>query len=1477
MSTKAALKAAKQAIDREDWTEAETQAKTVLASDNANYFAKLFLGRSLEKQARLDDAAQVYHSAADLKPEDLQAWLGLCSLYEAQGAKKVDEYAECAVRAAELFGQADDVHRCQVTIDKVVLFVKKNGSTAQYKRALQITLPGSPIYHFLEGRLPHPALTFTRLAELTEKDEKQLINKEIGERRTRLGARVAQVTEDVKRQVYGKSELEDLYRSIIDWTLDDEVRASYDDKLLQRVYDNLCVLPADQKEAKRLQVLDLAQGMVIIKRPCQLAWDIYLEWFEAFTHATFDANVLHDYIELFPSSALSKTLRAFLGSEISPFPVEAKPKEQSKDGEATADDDQAGDEVALSQQDRLFLMSESLGEGQGSTLAHRIVGEYYLHLEEYESAIETTRNGLSLLTAEESKAGVPFPDTRDALTSTLATCLVHHQAPRNHAEAEKYFRDILDRRAKSTPALIGLGLIHEEQEQYADAIRLLDQALEQDPENVEIGTESAWCRALSGDTSQALVMLERYLPECKSDTPKSRDLKAQTLYRIGRCLWDQDTSKSARKDRNGAYARFLSSIKTNVNFAPAYTSLGFYYSDYARDKKRARQCFQKAFELSSSEVEAAERLARAFAEKSEWDIVESIAQRVMDSGKVRPPPGSKKRGISWPFSALGVVQMTRLEYSKAVTSFLSALKIKPDDYHSYVGLGESYHNSGRYNSASRTFYHAENPPQSIDFKGVGEKWFTEYMLANVHRELGEYATAITGLNSVLVDRPDEFGVLVALLQTRIENAWRCIETGSFGQATDEANEALGLAEKIVVLRPTAFNLWKAVGDGCSMFLWAQAYNNKLDIPATKRLLFSDIDDSAFDTLSDVDHVTAKSVQEIEDGIITADLIARLAILAYKRAIHSSADDIHAQAVAWYNLGWAEYRAYAKSTTSGKRYLKAAVRCFKRSIELEAGNSEFWNSLGVATSQLNAKVAQHAFVRSLHLNEHSARTWTNLGVLYLLNNDIELAHEAFARAQSTDPEYAHAWLGEGLIAQLLGSQKEAVSHFTHGFEISDASSLAAKKRYGVSTLDDLLTTPGRDITSLLQPLFALQQLRSQEPANTSYSHLSALLSERVGDHEAATQRLESVCEVLETEYEDTEAQTTLVQFAHAKADLARNQLATQTLDAAAATEVAENAQTALDLLSDSSTTESDVDPGSGLNVQKIRLSAYLTIGLAKAREQDYPAAIDALATAHSMTESTGSGSAAAAASATTCLLAKVLWSSNQPKERALARSQITDLLDRQRGGVSGGNASGALDVDALVLAATMAAARDKNNNDGNDDKNSSNQAQNQDAVMRSLTRDLEYRLTGSDTALGAADKQRIHSVLRALAALSSTATSPSPSAASPAVAAAAAELSRIQTQILVEPHACAGWEALARRTGCAYAWSMAVDAAMNAVARHGEVRIDGVGAGAGAYAGAGVNAEVLAGVLVGTGVRENVQRGVMLAPWIAEHVEELKRM
>lgn len=1148
-------------------------------------------------------------------------------------------------------------------MDKFVAFARSQGTRLQQRRALEILLPASPIYHFLEGRVPHPSHTYERIIQIVEVDEKERTNKEIGERRTRLGAKVNQVTVEVKREVFRDSPLEDLYGQMIDWTNDDEVRRRYEEKLLERCYDTLVVLPSSQKAEKRAKVTKLANDMVIIKHPFQLAWDISLEWWDETLIENWDAGVLRNYCSFFAHTGLARVLEGFMTSEISPFPKIQPPDDESIINVSNSDseDDEGGGvdlSLPMSAEDRLLMMIDGMSDASGSILAHRAMGEYYAFLDEHESVAEIARAGRRLVERESQKTGLKFENAFLSLTELLGTALIFFQSPKNHPEGKSLFDQVLAVKPTSTAALIGIGLIHEEEEDYPAALEFLDRAMKKDTKNVRIRAEAAWVKALLGDYKNSRKELEDCLVILSGTDMKSREVRAQIQYRMGVCMWNMHTSIEARKNRSGAYAYFLAALKSNLNLAPAYTSLGIFYSDYTKDKKRAKKCFQKALELSASEIEAAERLARAFAAKGEWELVEVVARRVVDSGKVRPAPGSKKKGFSWPFSALGVAELNKQDYAKSIVSFQSALRITPQDYHSWVGLGESYHNSGRYIAATKAFKYAEKFEQQIEQQSSGDTWFARYMLANVKRELGEYDDAIVGYKDVLARRPNEFGVSIALVQTLVDSAWDSVDKGLYGQAADSAIEAIKAGQGLLEAHPNTFNLWRSLGDACTVFSWVQGRLEDFRYHDLKTGLDTQEDHEAYAILFDVDAVDINTITLLENGesddqgFSTLRFCVHTAILCHKRALHAAMQDVHAQAVAYYNLGCAEYRAHVCISTSpqrhSSRYLKAAVHCLKRAIELEAGNSEFWNSLGVFASELSPKIAQHSLVRSLHLNERNAQVWTNLGTLCILQNDYQLANEAFTRAQSTDPEFAHAWLGQGLVALAVGETREARLLFTHAVEISDASSQLTKRQYALSTFDNLLASKAdSDIVDLVQPIFAINQLNSLNPNDLALQHLGNLFLERIGDLSAALVGLTAICRKLEFDYESTESTASLSHFALAKADHARIQLAAGQYD-----DAIESAETALELSAED--TGNDLSSDSR---RRCRLSCHLTMSLASYFSKKIDTAVQYLVTA--ITEAQGNPDYI-------CLLAQIMWATGEEASRKQARDYLFDCIESNPG-------------------------------------------------------------------------------------------------------------------------------------------------------------------------------------------------------------------
>lgn len=1359
---------------------------------------------ALDKKSRVDEAENVYKTATALKPNDAQAWQGLIKLYEKQGAKKLGDYQHAVVNLAHIFRDADDMFKCQDVVDKFVDFARVRGDKLQYADALWIQLPESPLYVILEGRFPSPAKTYETIAIIIEDFERKRINTLIGERRTRLGAKLNEVTAEVKREVYGQSKLENIYKQLINWTSDDDLRRTYEEKLLQYCYDRLLVQPPGADKAAELdKVSGLANDMVVINHPYKLAWDIAVNWQDKKEIKEWSVDMLRSYCSFFPESDLYKVITAYLTSPLSPFPAvkEAprKPSAAELSDDSDDDDDDGGvptSVVPLTEEDRIIMISEGI-TGSESTLGYRLAGEYFLHYGEYESTVEFMRKAAQYVAKEKSRTGLSFTNTTDAYSLCLGTSLVYYQSPRHHTEAKTLFDSVLEHDSTSTPAMIGVGLIYEEEEEYDQAIDFLERALSRDETNIRVKSEAAWVKALKGDWHKAGEELRLCLTELEKKGSE-KELLADTQYRLGYCMWNTDTSRQARKQRKGEcpYAHWLAALNSNLNHAPTYTSLGIYYNDYAKDKKRARRCFQKALELSAAEVVAAERLARSFADDGDWDRVELVAQRVVDSGKVKPPPGSKRKGISWPFAALGVAELNKQDFHKSIVSFQAALRISPDDYHCWVGLGESYHSSGRYIAATKAIVNAQRLEDESKVDLSADSWFTKYMLANIKRELGEFDEAIELYQSVIKTHPGEEGVVIAMMQTMVDNSLVSVERGQYGKAIQFATEALTFAASTDEGVKQTFNFWKTVGDACSVFTFVQSRTTDFPLQQVRTLL-EQAPQESFNIMADVDKVSTDVV--FAKGIYSNDekpgveltRCLQATILAHKAAIHISLGDIHAQAVAHYNLGWAEYRAHTclpphlrKKPSS---YSRAAIRGFKRAIELEAGNAEFWNALGVVTSEVNVSVSQHAFVRSLFINERSPVAWTNLGALALLSGDYQLANEIFTRAQSTDPDYAHAWLGQAFVALLFGEAKEARGLFTHAMEISDAASLPTRHHFASSMFDHILTAPAKmTVASLVQPIFALNQVQSLRPQDFAFGHLASMFLERTHDSTRAVETLEKISSSIEADYEQTESADSLSRFTLARIDLARAYLAAGSHEKAI-----ECGEMALGLSSDENENELTSEQR-----KKARLSAHLTVGLAQFYLKEYDEAEKCFEAA--LEESDNNPDA-------TCLLAQVLWAQGTDEAKEKVRGALFEVIEKHP------------EHTQSVLLLGVIGLLD-----------------NDEGSLEAVAEELQGLRT-KDT-LTAGEQSQTGEVLRAIATFGEGKTTED-------------KMAQMQTDVMLHPYLPHGWSALASASESQYAAQTALKVAQRGIPPRGQLEAEGL---AKAYAG--------------TGGVADAQRASVLAPW-----------
>ncbi|XP_010587819.1 superkiller complex protein 3 isoform X2 [Loxodonta africana] len=143
----------------------------------------------------------------------------------------------------------------------------------------------------------------------------------------------------------------------------------------------------------------------------------------------------------------------------------------------------------------------------------------------------------------------------------------------------------------------------------------------------------------------------------------------------------------------------------------------------------------------------------------------------------------------------------------------------------------------------------------------------------------------------------------------------------------------------------------------------------------------------------------------------------------------------------------------KQVLKKNELLHLGGRCYGRALKLMS-TSNTWCDLGINYY----RQAQHLAETGSNMDDlkellekslHNAVAWTNLGVLYLANENIEQAHEAFKMAQSLDPSYLMCWIGQALIAETVGSY-DTMDLFRHTTELSMHTEGAIGYAYWVCT-------------------------------------------------------------------------------------------------------------------------------------------------------------------------------------------------------------------------------------------------------------------------------------------------------------------------------------------------------------------------------------------------------------------------------------------
>jgi len=224
-----------------------------------------------------------------------------------------------------------------------------------------------------------------------------------------------------------------------------------------------------------------------------------------------------------------------------------------------------------------------------------------------------------------------IPSNSTAITITLACSLVHFYPPKYHARALRSLDSLIEDHPSQVDCRMARGYVHAYAERWEEARQDFDKVLTllepQQETWLEAAEESAWCQIQLGETDVGIQALNAVI-EKLSGRDDTETAHARALWRLGKAILNSNDASSILE----AYKLWIAALKKSSSFAPAYTSLGIYYSEYAtpRDPTRASKCFQKAFELDAREAEAARRLSEGFVDEGEWELAEIVARRTIE-------------------------------------------------------------------------------------------------------------------------------------------------------------------------------------------------------------------------------------------------------------------------------------------------------------------------------------------------------------------------------------------------------------------------------------------------------------------------------------------------------------------------------------------------------------------------------------------------------------------------------------------------------------------------------------------------------------------------------------------------------------------------------------------------------------------------------------------------------------------------------
>ncbi|KAG7800407.1 hypothetical protein KL944_003980 [Ogataea haglerorum] len=1231
MSVNSLLKAAKQSFKDDDPNYVIYCCDKIIEEhDKNNYFAYIFKGKALHMLKDDAKAFTSYQQAAKINPDEILAWKGMLELQRDSTDYK-QFFAVVTGMANSLLAKSDPLTEVVTEVrDYLKKFRRKIPELTEYY--YRQVIPGAELGDLMGEMFEKPEIALYQLINIVQEKQNNYVKSQLFKNKLTGISNMSEKSQLAYNKVivtaHKQFKLSELCQRYIDICTDDFHRRKMESRLLELKYELMKASPPEEKKQLFAEVFDMAHGMVIVNNPVQKAWDLYLDWLDLKSFDSLDLIVVADYIKLFGNVGLGAVLYAFVSSDISPFDrkrvkeylkVEKKSKRRHhkknkrvlkniKTTEDTEDDpndestlpleevEQGNSSEDLSAADMLELMIQGIKVAAESILAHRIVVAYYLHLREYESALEYAKQLVTLVSKEQKKTLLELKNSKKDSLLSLATAYIYYEPPRHFSQALRLYDSVLTSSPTDVQARIGKGLILVEQKNYEAASELLGKVLEDAPDHLQANLEYSWSIIQMGRYSEGREGLQKAYKLIDGTDPNSLEMRGTTLWRMAESYLmelksldtpDEETAAALVKS---AFNLLIEALKQSESLSAPYSSLGYIYLTFYDNQTRALKCLTKAFELNAGDMLAARELANYFSINRDWEMVEVVCQRVIDSEQGRLAMLSLDGDASWPYRMLGCAALERQDDSKSIELFQNGLRMNDSDVASWIGLGEGYLARGRLDAALKVFNKAlELEP---------DNWHGIYLLAVVLGEMGEFQDSIFQLESIADTRPDELCIVSRLAETLIMKTDYEISNSHIARSMDTALKAFEALRKAAELDPYAPSLWRLLLELLKLLLTVESHIEHIPFDDLEFIISRVPETSSVRLLKEMgEEETYNKLQTSNNKVDkTCYYMIESARAALSVTGESAARLLRSSVT--YNLGVAYLVAFLRLERSFLQ--ECSIKAFKQAIVLENDNPEYWNSLGIVSLVQSPKVAQHCFIKASSLSPRDPAPWTHLAVLYMHHGDLDLANQCFLRVQSLAPGQATCWTGRALVEEAKGDNKSASQLLTHAHVMSNGKSPLSMLLYSFSVV---LSLVGSEVDE--QNLDSVQELNVANLSILSYLkyypkeklalQVATLIIERVRDFETGLRYSQQLCALLEEKFEQENSPEITIAFSTALAQLSRMYLGSQEYDKAI--EVSEQS---MDLLEDINDLTEEV--------QRIMLSSLAVLGLSSFFKDDFDSAL-----------------------------------------------------------------------------------------------------------------------------------------------------------------------------------------------------------------------------------------------------------------------------